>query len=127
KLMATGALTQEEYLELEREQALLLQIQNGSLADALDTLQKQRDELIKRRDLNDQELAKLELINTRLAEMLLAQVDINWENGKGLKQLDEKIAKLKKERDELVKNTSSEVKKTQEYRDQLKQIGRAHV
>src|SRR5690606_27624516 len=55
-----------------------------------------------------------------MAEMLLAQVDINWENGKGLKQLDEKIAKLKKERDELVKNTSSEVKKTQEYRNQLK-------
>src|SRR5690606_6109593 len=120
KLMATGALTQEEYLELEREQALLLQLQNVTLADALDTLQEQQDELIKRRDLNDQELAKLELINARLAEMLLAQVDINWENGKGLKQLDEKIAKLKKERDELVKNTSSEVKKTQEYRNQLK-------
>src|SRR5690606_29003256 len=120
KKMNSGMLTQEEYLELEREQALLLQVQSGFVTEAYENLKKQRDALLKKQETNQEELAKLEEIKVAMAEMLLAQVDINWENGKGLKQLDEKIAKLKKERDELVKNTSSEVKKTQEYRNQLK-------
>lgn len=118
--MNSGLLTQEEYLELEREQGLLLQLQNDNLVDALDTLQEQRKTLIQKRDLNTDELAKLEQINARMAEMLLAQVDINWEQGEGLNQLDEKIKKLQKEREEIVKNTDSEVKKSQEYRTQLK-------
>src|SRR5690606_35028645 len=94
--------------------------QSGFVTEAYENLKKQRDALLKKQETNQEELAKLEEIKVAMAEMLLAQVDLNWEQGKGLKQLDEKIAKLKKERDELVKNTSSEVKKTQEYRNQLK-------
>lgn len=118
--MNSGMLTQEEYLKLEREQALLLQVQNGFVTEAYENLKKQRDELLKKQETNQEELAKLEEIKVAMADLLLAEVDLNWEQGKGLKQLDEKIAKLKKERDELVKNTSSEEKKTQEYRNQLK-------
>src|SRR5690606_9182749 len=98
----------------------LLQVQSGFVTEAYENLKKQRDALLKKQETNQEELAKLEEIKVAMAEMLLAQVDINWENGKGLKQLDEKIAKLKKEREEIVKNTDSETKKTSEYREQLK-------
>src|SRR5699024_547881 len=65
--MNSGLVTQEEYLELEREQSLLLQAQNGFIGEAYESLKSQREELMKKQDLNDQELAKLENIKVRMA------------------------------------------------------------
>lgn len=120
--MQSGLLTQEEYLELEREEGLLLQQKHGHIAEAYENLKKQRDALMKKQEANDEELAKLENIKTRMAELLLAEVDINWEKGKGLEKLDERISKLQKEREELVQNTSEEDKKSQKYQEQLSQL-----
>src|SRR5690606_18679294 len=86
--MNSGMLTQEEYLKVEREQALLLQVQNGFVTEAYENLKKQRDELLKKQETNQEELAKLEEIKVAMADLLLAEVDLNWEQGKGLKQLD---------------------------------------
>src|SRR5690606_29340819 len=58
KKMNSGMLTQEEYLELEREQALLLQVQSGFVTEAYENLKKQRDALLKKQETNQEELAK---------------------------------------------------------------------
>lgn len=123
--MDTGLLTQEEYNELEREQGLLLQLQNDNLVEGLEALQEQRSELIKKKELNDEELAKLDQINAQMADTLLQEVDINFEKGEGLNKLDEKIAKLKDQRAEMVENTSEEIRKTDEYKEQLRNLDEA--
>ena len=123
--MDLGLLTQEEYAELEREQGLLLAIKNDQYTESLDALKEQRNELMKRKDLNDEELAKLEQVNQRMAEILLSEVDINWEKGKGLDKLDEEIQKLKDNRKEIIENTSQENKKTVEYQEQLDKLNEA--
>lgn len=118
----SGQLTMEEYTELEREQALLLQLQNDNLVEALESLQNQREELIKKRDLNDDELAKLEQINSRMAELLLSEVEINFEKGKGLDVLDERIEKLRNERQSLIDNATEEEKRTGAINEQLNKL-----
>src|SRR5690625_5218164 len=54
-----------------------------------------------------------------MAELVLAEVDINYEKGEGLTKLDEQIQKLKDQRAEMVENTSEEMKKNSEYEEQL--------
>lgn len=120
--MDLGLLTQEEYAELEREQTSLLSVKNGLYVEQLDELKKQRKELLDKKELNDEELAQLEAIKERMAEVLLSEVDINWEKGKGLDKLDDQLQKLKDQRTEMVKNTSEELKKTDEYKEQLSNL-----
>lgn len=120
--MNSGMLTQEEYLKLEREQALLLQVQNGFVTEAYENLKKQRDELLKKQEANQQELAKLEEIKVAMADLLLAEVDLNWEKGEGLNKLDERIEKLKQERKELWDNASEEEKRSGVLDEQLKTL-----
>lgn len=122
KKFSEQKLTAEEQYALDRERASLLSVKRGTIVETLDAMKEQRDELVKQQDLNNEELAKLDLINERMAELLLAEVGINYEKGEGLKQLDEKIVKLTEERNAIEKNTSAEMKTTQAYKDQIGEL-----
>ncbi len=118
-------LTHNEITDLQHEEAAILNAQLGTTGETLDTLGKQREEIVNKIDANEEELAKLELIEKQMVDLLLAEVDITNEKGNGLDKLDETISTLEKERAEIVKNTSSEEKKTQEYRDQIGELDEA--
>ncbi|GAB3797387.1 phage tail tape measure protein [Virgibacillus kimchii] len=117
--MDSGLVGEEEYIELGKERGLLQKVYNGGLVEGLETLQDQKSELQDKVDKNDEEIAKLEEINIQMADMLLQEVDINYEKGEGLTKLDEQIDKLKDQRREMVENTSEEMKKSSEYDEQL--------
>ena len=107
-LLRSGKGTEEERLELAQEQKVLTDIEKQGRLEVLESLQEEYQQLLEKRDLNEEELAKLEEINVRMAEMILSEVDLNWEKGKGLDKLDERISKLQAERDEMVKNAQQE-------------------
>lgn len=117
-----GISTTEEQHKLDRERASLLAVKRGTILETLEKMEEERDALIEKKELNDEELAKLEEINVAMAEMLLAEVDINWEKGEGLKKLDETIQKLKDERDEILGNMTEEEKKNGIYDDHLSKL-----
>ncbi|WP_225221007.1 phage tail tape measure protein [Bacillus norwichensis] len=114
-----GLNSHKEVMELRREEQILLAIKNGTIAETLEKLQGERKELNKKQKLNEEELSKLDQINARMAEVLLAEVDINFEKGKGLKKLDEKIESLKNERQELMTNATEEQKRNGLYDQQI--------
>lgn len=118
-------LSHDEISTLLEEQAALEQVRLGTTEKAFTELEKQRNKLIEKIELNDQELAKLSEIEAKMVDLLLSEVGLNFEKGKGLEQLDKEISKLEKTRAEIVKNTSSEEKKTQEYRDQIGELDTA--
>jgi len=89
--MNTGLLTQEEYLELQKEQDLLLLLQNGKLGEGLDAMQKQREELIKKLEKNEEELQKVDEVNNAYIEALLIQAGINTEKGTELNYLIKRL------------------------------------
>lgn len=122
KLYSDGLVTAEDNYELDRERHSLLQVLRGDLLDNLEVMQEERNELIKQRDLNDEQIAQLENINIRMAEILLAEVDINYEGGKGVDLVEKKIELLRDERNEITKNITEEDYRSGKYRGQLEQL-----
>lgn len=119
ELLQDGSVSIEEKKELTRELTSLMDVETGKAFEALEMYEEQRKKLVKKQELNEAELGQLEIINEKMVDMYLSEVDINFEKGKGLEKLDDEIIKLEQVRSEIVENTSAEQKNTQEYHDQL--------
>ncbi|MGM8213572.1 phage tail tape measure protein [Virgibacillus sp. W0430] len=114
--------TEEERIELLKEQGFWQRLYEEGLVGSYELLKESKKELQNKIDLNEDELAKLEEINARMADLLLSEVDINFEKGEGLDKLDERIQKLKDERKEMIENATEEEKKTREYQEQVSEL-----
>lgn len=120
--MNTGLLTQEEYLELQKEQDLLLLLQNGKLGEGLDAMQKQREELIKKLEKNEEELQKVDEVNNAYIEALLIQAGINTEKGNGIELLDQEIEKLKEQKQQLQEKYKNQEISNFEYQEGIEKL-----
>ena len=120
--MNTGLLTQEEYLELQKEQDLLLLLQNGKLGEGLDAMQKQREELIKKLEKNEEELQKVDEVNNAYIEALLIQAGINTEKGNGIELLDQEIEKLKEQKQQLQEKYKNQEISNSEYQEGIEKL-----
>ncbi|MFD2133346.1 phage tail tape measure protein [Pseudogracilibacillus auburnensis] len=125
KELQNQKLTHNEISTLEEERVALNQAQLGEVRDMIDGLQKQRDEIVKKIDLNKEDLEKLQLIEAQMADLILSEVDLNFEKGEGLKKLDETIESLKEQRSEILSNMTEEEKRLGLYDDTLEHLNKS--
>jgi TP901 family phage tail tape measure protein len=98
-----GVTTKEDFLRLVEEEKDLQSILHGNEVERLSKLQEQAKELRTKIALNDEELAKLEVIDEKMVEMLLQQVGINDAKGDGVEKINEAIGKEQESIDKLRK------------------------
>src|SRR5699024_8982883 len=79
-------------------------------------------------DATEEELLKIDNLKGDYENLILSQVDINTEKGKGVEAIEEEIKKIKQARDELDEKNRKGIIGTEEYQSQRneldKQIGR---
>lgn len=118
----------EELIQLEskisREQDILYEktSQKARAEEMIVTYGKQidkRDEMLEK---NRKELADLELAQFKYEEIILAQVGINAEKGKGIEQVNTEIRKLDQQKSKLGELLSSGKINTAEYQEQNEKI-----
>ncbi|PAV29252.1 phage tail tape measure protein [Virgibacillus profundi] len=111
-----GILTSEEQWDLDRERATLLSIQRGTISDTLDDLRNQVEEARNKKELGEEELEQLNIVNERIAEVLLKQGGLTYEKGQGLEIIKEEAERLVEEKRQLEENYGAAHKNTEEYR-----------
>ncbi|MFC4409429.1 phage tail tape measure protein [Chungangia koreensis] len=118
----------EELIQLDskirREQDILMEKSNQKLRaeELIVTYGKQQDKRMEINKTIDQELAKLEQAQFKYEEIILAQVGINAEKGKGGEQLSEELEKLELQKTKLSELLSSGQINTAEYQNQNEKI-----
>ncbi|WP_261766471.1 phage tail tape measure protein, partial [Halolactibacillus halophilus] len=121
----------KDFLELERlktslalEQDTLREMKHQE--EELDRLAKGlTDKYIKNQenlDLTREELAELDNVRFKYEEIILSQLDLNYEKGQGLKAVETQIESLSKEKEKLDELRYSGELNTQEYQDQVDKI-----
>lgn len=96
----------------------LKDIENDKTAEAMENLQKEGEEIQKNIDKEQEKLDKLDITNQQMADVLLANIDINEEGEKGLEQLDKVIAESDKELAKLEEKLEKNGKLTTEEQEQ---------
>src|SRR5699024_8819630 len=122
QLLRSGKGTDTERLALAEEQEILRRLEKESAKEILDNLRKQKEELLAKKDLNDEELKKIDELNKRYADLLLEEININNEKGDGIEKLDEQIAKLVDQKKKLEANTSEAEKQNDSYKESISKL-----
>lgn len=124
----SNATTQEEY-----EKYLVLLDQEKSHIFLLEQLQKEKYQLDKNYDkiidslgakdeileTTNEEIRKIDALKYEYEDLILSQVDLTAERGRGLKVIQEEIDAIEQQRKELEKQTDPLLKNSQEYQDQI--------
>ncbi len=118
-LLMDGTLEIEEHDALQDELNLLRVAENELIDETLNGLYDKKGAIRDNIKDSQEELEKLEEAKVYYADLLLAELDINWEKGKGLEKLDDRIGKLKEERDEILNNMSEEDRRHGKFDEHL--------
>lgn len=113
---------QEKVNALKDEEEILVAYINDGLAAGLEKIKEQREELNKKVDKNDEELAKLNALDEEMSNIVLKQVGINEEGEKGLAVLDESLAKDKEKLAELEKQKGTKDGLTEKEKEQYQTL-----
>ncbi|NJP37195.1 phage tail tape measure protein [Bacillus luteus] len=120
-------LSYEEREALQKEEGYLNTVLNGQVAEVLEGLRNQREELNEKLSLNEEELGQLQAIDDAIAGVLLKQIDVNMEGREGVSIADDNLGRMYSQLEELDKQIAKEGDKSGELnaqRDTLnEQIG----
>src|SRR5699024_9538417 len=75
-------------------------------------------------DATEEELLKIDNLKGDYENLILSQVDINTEKGKGIEAIEEEIKKIKQARDELDEKNRKGTIGTEEYQEQRDELNR---
>lgn len=117
--LAKKSNSQDRYNELKKEEEIVNGYISEGIGEGLEKIKQQREELNKKVDKNEEELEKIDTLDSEMTNILLKQSGINEEGEKGLSQLDEKIEKEKHEISKLEAKRKKNGELTQEEQKQL--------
>src|SRR5690625_888378 len=112
----------QEY-DVQREIVEELERENVRLGGVYDNILKKIDKKEEDLELTRDEIKELENAKWGYEELILAQVDLTSERGNGLSVLEDEIKAIDRQRIELETTTSEQRKGTQQYQDQIEQLG----
>jgi phage-related minor tail protein len=110
--------------KIRQEQEIIKKKQSElDLTDDVGTaLGHQLTKLLQKKDLNADEIKKLGSAKSKYEEIILAQVGLNSEKGKGLVKIDQEISKLNAAKGKLGEQLAAGKINTQEYQNQIGKI-----
>ncbi|WP_188725691.1 phage tail tape measure protein [Lentibacillus populi] len=124
ELTENKSLNQAEQARLLYEESVLNDVLNGDYVEMVDNLQKKKEKSRESVQNSEEELEKINALNSQMANLVLKQAGINAEGAKGLAQLDSSIAKNDQELQKLEEKRQKNgelTQKEQERYDKLTQ------